>query len=404
MKPNKHQPAPFFSPQFARARRLLPWTCLLLFLALPASVSLRAQANLEEVSVGNYPTELTVNTVTNKVYVVNRTDGTVSVIDGASNGATTVKVGNNPKALAVNPVTNKVYVVNSGDDTISVIDGASNNDTTLPLRIKTPIAIAVNTVTNKIYVVNETYISQTTSGYYAQMVSVIDGASNAITYLPCGGDGAFIAMAMNMVTNKVYIAYESYRFRENNAYVWVIDGTTNTFTLVTVGAINAMAINPATNKIYVANSGTVSVIDGASNNVTTLPQIGKAPTAIAVNPVTNKIYVVIDNPPGFSPADYGTVSVIDGVSNGVTTVTVGKWPRAVTVNPVTNKVYVANSGDDTISVIDGTSNCVTTFPTGIISISVNLGNNPVAVNSVTNKVYVVNDRRNTVSVINGGKP
>ena len=53
-----------------------------------------------------------------------------------------------------------------------------------------------------------------------------------------------------------------------------------------------MAVNPVTNQIYVANGGRqqfVTVIDGATNNTTTVAVA--RPEAVAVNPVTNQIYV-----------------------------------------------------------------------------------------------------------------
>ena len=54
----------------------------------------------------------------------------------------------------------------------------------------------------------------------------------------------------------------------------------------------AVAVNPVTNKIYVANenSNNVTVIDGATNTTTTVA-VGTFPIAVAVNPVTNQIYV-----------------------------------------------------------------------------------------------------------------
>ena len=57
---------------------------------------------------------------------------------------------------------------------------------------------------------------------------------------------------------------------------------------------------------------------------------------MAVNPITNQIYV----------ANYGsnTVTVIDGATNNTTTVAAGTIPYAVAVNPNTNKIYVANGG------------------------------------------------------------
>jgi YVTN family beta-propeller protein len=86
--------------------------------------------------------------------------------------------------------------------------------------------------------------------------------------------------------------------------VTVIDGATNdTITVPVVGSPVAVAVNPVTNKIYVATRGSnnVTMIDGATNSTQTVT-IGTIPNAVAVNPVTNKIYV----------ADYGdNVTVVE---------------------------------------------------------------------------------------------
>src|SRR5664280_3357042 len=62
------------------------------------------------------------------------------------------------------------------------------------------------------------------------------------------------------------------------------------------------AVNPVTNKIYVVNdcttspcnfsNGTVSVLDGATNNILYVINVGYVSYYAAVNSVTNKIYVV----------------------------------------------------------------------------------------------------------------
>ncbi len=67
------------------------------------------------------------------------------------------------------------------------------------------------------------------------------------------------------------------------------------------------------------------------NNVT----VGREPIAVAVDQATNRIYV--------ANITSGTVSVINGTDNSVTTVTVGNDPTAVAVNQATNRVYVANA-------------------------------------------------------------
>src|SRR5437016_3545291 len=59
------------------------------------------------------PNAIAVNPKTNKVYAVNASDGTITVIDGSANSNKTVEVGSEPMAIAINPATNKIYVGNS---------------------------------------------------------------------------------------------------------------------------------------------------------------------------------------------------------------------------------------------------------------------------------------------------
>jgi YVTN family beta-propeller protein len=147
-----------------------------------------------------------------------------------------------------------------------------------------------------------------------------------------------------------------------------------------------VAVNPNTNQIYVANlqSNTVTVIDGATNNTTTVAA-GTNPVYVAVNPNTNKIYVANENS--------NTVTVIDGATNNTTTVAVGTYPYAVAVDPNTNKIYVANQASNTVTVIDGATNNTTT-------VAVGNGPDAVAVNPNTNMIYVAN-AYDTVTVIDG---
>jgi sugar lactone lactonase YvrE len=101
---------------------------------------------------------LAVNTVTNKIYSVN-SDGTVTVIDGTNDSLQTVTVGTAPFYVTVNEATNQIYVADSGANRISVIDGATNAVSFLPA--DNPWPIAVNPVTGMIYVGNTRNGSQT---------------------------------------------------------------------------------------------------------------------------------------------------------------------------------------------------------------------------------------------------
>ena len=101
------------------------------------------------------------NPLTNKIYVSNFcgndptcvSNGTVTVIDGATLNTTTVNVDPAPYQAAVNTVTNQIYVANSGGNTVTVIDGATNQTSSVTVG-NGPQGFAVNSVTNKIYVPN----------------------------------------------------------------------------------------------------------------------------------------------------------------------------------------------------------------------------------------------------------
>jgi YVTN family beta-propeller protein len=247
-------------------------------------------------------------------------------------------------------------------------------------------------------------------------------AQQVIATVPVGAKPG--GVAVNPVTNKIYVANGLCNDNDTcgPGTVTVVDGASDNIATVNVGiGPGFVAANSATNKIYVTNGcgadpncvspGTVTVIDGVTDTTITTLTAGLYPGFIAVNRVTNKIYVVNNcgNDPNCGSA--GTVTVIDGATNTINaTITVGGNPFGVDVNPVTNKIYVVNNcGNDpncastgTVTVIDGATNNTT---------SVNVGSAPFfeAVDSVTNKIYVANACGNdvncqshgTVTVIDG---
>ena len=106
---------------------------------------------------------------------------------------------------------------------------------------------------------------------------------------------------------------------------------------------------------YISNFSTndVSVIDTATNTVTTTVPVGNGPRGVSVSPDGSKVYVANFNS--------NTVSVINTVTNTVMgTVTVGTNPISLAVSPDGSKVYVGNLNSDTVSVINTATNTVTT--------------------------------------------
>ena len=372
------------------------------------------------------PFAVAVNPATNKIYVVNR-QGSVTIIDGATNTPETERIGGTPVAIAVNPVTNKAYVAGS-EGTVTIISEGQSITRTIRVDLN-PQAIVVNPLTNKIYV------AAANGGIFSEFspngnVSVIDGTDDRLepNTIPAGKNP--FAIAFNPVTNRIYVANGS---NGSNATVDVINGSTD---LPVVGSPirlgnspSALAVNPVTNKIYVTNGNNVSVIDGVSNTVVTTTVLSSSNLkAIAVNPVTNFIYIadgagavialsgatntvsgtitVGNNPSALAlnsltnriyvtdNATPGHVVVIDGSTNTAVDlpISTGNRPGAVAVNPVTNRVYVANNGSSNVAVVDGATRTTNTISVGRIP-------NAVAVNQVTNQVYVPNLGDNTVTVI-----
>jgi len=234
-----------------------------------------------------------------------------------------------------------------------------------------PIAVAVNAVTNKVYVANQN----------SNNVTIIDGVTNNTATVAVGAGPD--AIAVNAVTNKIYVA------NANASTVTVIDGVTNHPSTVSTGAGPfALAVNPVTNKIYTANynASSVTAIDGATNTTSTI-SVGSRPFAVAVNSSNNQVFV--------TDSASGDVAVIDGATNTVVTrIAVGLSPRAIAVNPVTDQIYAANFQSGTVSVIDGVAYSVATVVVGTYPAA-------LAVDPVRNQVLVANGGSSFATLIDG---
>src|SRR5664280_1637297 len=232
-----------------------------------SSLSAAAQTLLATVDTGTTPVAAAANRATNQIYTANYGSNNVTVIDGATDQTSTVAAGQYPYDVRVNPLTNKIYVSNfCGNDstcqsngtvtvidgathnTVTVIDGATNNTSTVNVDLN-PAWLAVNQVTNQIYVAN--------SG--SNTVTVIDGATMNPTSVTVGNSP--YELAVDPVTDKIYVA------NYTDGTMTMIDGATNNTTTIAVGnSPGAIEANVVTNKVYVPNQGdnTVSVILGAS--------------------------------------------------------------------------------------------------------------------------------------------
>jgi YVTN family beta-propeller protein len=238
---------------------------------------------------GNGP--FVVNAATNKIYMLRLgpTDE-VTIIDGLTHNWYSIATDSwTPVSHDVNAVTNKLFVAHYTTGDVKIVDISSSSDFPpvkgVPVWSK-PVAVAVNPNTNKAYAITEDARGP---------INVIDGATQtAVSFAPSGHASGPRAIAVNAAANKIYAAF--------NGEVVVIDGATNALTFVPTVTAVALAVDPNANRIYVAGAqGALSVIDGATNAVTTVA-IPSGATAIGLNSHTHKVYV----------ASGSGVTVIDG--------------------------------------------------------------------------------------------
>jgi YVTN family beta-propeller protein len=261
------------------------------------------------VTVGSQPLGAAVNPSLPHVYVSNQLapNGTVSVIDTGINGVVaTVDVGAGPSGVAVKLPGDRVYVTNRDDKTVSVVDALLRTEIDTIDVGNNPLGIAINPAGTPAYVVNNG----------SNSVSVVDTTTNVVIgTVPVGNDPTHVAVSPN--GRHVYVTNGS------NASVSVIDTAFNTV-VKTVDVGNkpeGVTVDPTGARVYVANSGpnSVAVIDTAQQVVVATVPVGFEPFELAVRPDGGA--VLVSNRQG------GSVSVIDTTQNAVTaTVEVGFSP------------------------------------------------------------------------------
>jgi len=366
--------------------------------------------------------DLAIDDATDTIYeACYYSDGDVAVIDGATNTVKYFTVGGGPTGIAYDPVTNDVLVAESADDDIAVIDASTNTVTgTIPVGGE-PYQIAIDRETGTAWVTDydaSKVFAVDPSNDAVSSVQVLDGEASGVSGIAVddatgmvyattsySGDGVLLYIdastdsntgealtpnnpnfvVVNPSTDLIYTS--DYAASE----VTVVDGVAAPYSVVPVGAYPGnIGVDPSTDIAWVANSnsGTVSEINGATDQVVATITVGSDPWDAAVDDATDTVYV--------TNSDSGTVSVIDGTTGTVTaTIDVGSGPYGVAVDQKTGTVYVTNGGSDTVSVIDGA--------TGTVTATIAVGSDPyaVAVDDVSDTVYVVNKSSGTMSVIDG---
>jgi YVTN family beta-propeller protein len=278
---------------------------------------------------------------------------------------------------------------------------AQSAGTRIPVGLN-PTALAVNPVTNKVYVAN--------SG--ADTVTVINANSGSTATVAVGDFPNWVAI--NPETNKIYVS------NLIGASTSIIRGATDTVSTTTAsGGGGWTAINPLINTAYVIRYGgsdEVNTIQDEHYEVTSATR-SYEPVSIAVNPVNNWMYVAHKTtgdivamditvpqpyPPLYCPDGAGGFKPQPPIPPFGTPDTyrqpcidIPGTPVAVAINPLTNKIYAVTSAPAQVHVINGANSTFTSLtPSGTPGEA-----KTIAVNPITNKIYAA--FRNSVVVVDG---
>ena len=409
------------------------------------------------VAVGAFDNALIVDPVTNTVFVTNSgesTPGTVSVIDGNSCNGTdqsgcaaqpeaAVSVGDGPSGIGVNPVTNTIYVTNTGfggpvpdGHTVSVVDGARcragdlsgcTSIGTVPVGLG-PINLTIDPTTNTVYL-GDTYADTAGHGF----ITVLNGATcDAADQSGCGSDahpivtvGADpIGYAVDPNNHSVYVTNAS------DDTVSVIDDTNCNAkrsagcknpppTIAVPGSPSWPVVDPATHTIYVvdqADNNVAVLNDNSCDAKTTAGCRHPAPTAPAgsfPNAATTDTHfgtVYVGDSHAFQPPY--TITMIDAARCNASDLSrCNRTPRtlsevgspfSIAADQRTDTIYIATDGP--LQVINAAACNATTTAGCSHTATVPAGGRSVAVDPSTDTIYALNnqpDGSGYVSVIDG---
>ncbi len=255
-------------------------------------LNLATNASTGTVTVGAKPVDVAITPNGKFAYVANETDGTVSVILVASRSVvTTITVGKAPRGVAISPDGRTVWVTDSGDNDVRTIDTATNA-VSGPISVgNEPEGIAISPDGLHAFIAqkggNVSIVDTATRAVVADFVDDNRGPSR-IAIGPRGGRAFVTDSGFNTVT----------AFNPDNGAAG---------TPIPVGAQpSAIAIDPSGALAYaVAGDGTMTPIT-TSNNVPGTQVTGlSSPLGIAIAPSGSAGYVTNGVVTGFNTASNG---------------------------------------------------------------------------------------------------
>jgi YVTN family beta-propeller protein len=242
----------------------------------------------------------------------------------------TIAIGDSFVGVDFSPAGDRIYVGGNTRNNVAVFalaaDGTFAASGTISIASSAPSGLKVNRDGSKVYVALNT----------SHQLGIIDTATGAVTRVAVGIHPYTTAISAD--GSKVYVSNWGGRVPGPGD---VTDG------------MNPVVVDPRTG---IPATGTVSVVDTASNTVIKSIDTGLHPTGMALSPSGDRLYVTCANSDTVSAIDTVTDQVVQTLRVGVLgpdrTPVLGSSPNAVAVSPDGATLYVANASQNAVAVVD----------------------------------------------------
>ncbi|MFO7651160.1 MAG: YncE family protein [bacterium] len=353
---------------------------VILLLALGALTSARGQYLEATIPVGDSPICLFWNPLSNRVYCSNEQDGTVTVIDGATNAVrATINVADYPVMYAFAARHNKVYCSAGESNRVNVICGSGD---TLMKRLRVsdyPQDLAYSVDRDLLYVVRSD----------AGLVDVYDAEADTVVASIGMSPAGRTRTAWNPVSDRLFCA------NQTGSYVAVVDCSTNSIVRTWQMGVGARGLlcGHHDGQTYVTSQHALHVFEATGDSfIATVAVAAFWPTPLVHYPRLDRLYVMDLNPGQGSVVDCASHTVIDSLPNTAVydavcdtlrgklyvidrstdevlvyrladgsllrRIQLGRSPVRMTWNPIDARVYVSDQMDNVVYVIRDTTSAI----------------------------------------------
>jgi YVTN family beta-propeller protein len=353
---------------------------VVILVVLGALTSARGQYLEATIPVGDSPTYLFWNPLSDRVYCSNQQDGTVTIIDGATNAVrATVSVADYPGKYGFATHHNKVYCTSGESNRINVICGSGDSVIRRVRMYDYPDEMAYAETHDLLYV----------SRSDTSLVDVLDATADTVVARFDIQHSGWTPIVWSPVSDRLFCA------SRRGGYMAVVNCSTNTVsrTWPLETSVWALRCHPNSGAVYVACKYLLYAFSADGDSlIARVPNDVYAPWSVAYYPSLNRLYLLDNNLGPGLVLDCATNAVIDSLPSTpvgdavcdalrgklyaidrsthqvlvyrladgalLRSIQLGRYPSKMAWNPVNSRVYVSDFMDNVAYVIRDTSSAV----------------------------------------------